>query len=297
MHLPFLKTVETNAEKGKRLEQAVKRIEGSIIQGSPVYLKGDFEIGLNKIVVVQGVKHEIDVWVKAHAQTGEEAIFIFECRNRKEKVNKNDIIVFSEKVRVTTASRGFFVGKAFTKDALAQIALNSRLQPLIAEEIDPSSLANSEIPFRVNVDEDQLYLGIETRENIPFKGASPNTPFVVDGKAIPLHIFIDEWRLRIRDLFPANELPTADYPFVCEISIPFEKGQVYLDGIELVRFVVTLQGVACVERAMIVSAFDIQSRGRTFSYAFASLLEFPGGASVSLTHFDMTISDDIKPAP
>jgi hypothetical protein len=65
---------------------------------------------------------------------------VFECKNWQDKVGKNDIIVFSEKVKATNAQRGFFVAKSFTKDAVAQAEKDPRLELLTAAELDPSSV-------------------------------------------------------------------------------------------------------------------------------------------------------------
>src|SRR5207302_1522136 len=93
----------TAAEKGDALEQAVRYIEGVIIGQFPGYSKDTFEIEGKKIVVVAGVRHEIDVYVRLRHGGGYDSVFVFECRNRQEKVSKNDIIVFIEKIRVTQA--------------------------------------------------------------------------------------------------------------------------------------------------------------------------------------------------
>ena len=155
----------TNLEKGNRLEEAVRRIETSIIQSALGYSEARFEIESKKIISVQGVRHEIDVWVTARIAAGYQSFFIFECRNREEKVSKNDIIVFSEKVRAANTAKGFFVAKAFTQDALAQVALDPRMETLVAEELDASSINFREVPFRTDFREDEAYVGVFTDAN------------------------------------------------------------------------------------------------------------------------------------
>jgi Restriction endonuclease len=130
----------TARQKGDTLENTVREIESTILHTAPGFSEGTFRIQSKRIVVSDGVRHEIDLYVTAALPTGYEAIFVFECKNWQDKVGKNDIIVFSEKVKATNAQRGFFVAKSFTKDAVAQAEKDPRLELLTAAELDPSSV-------------------------------------------------------------------------------------------------------------------------------------------------------------
>jgi hypothetical protein len=110
----------TPKEKGNALELAVHAIESAIIKASPSYQEKTFAIDSNKIVTVSGVRHEIDIWVSVDLGSGYTARFIFECKNQEERVGKNEIIVFAEKIKAVQAQSGFFVAKSFTADAEAQ---------------------------------------------------------------------------------------------------------------------------------------------------------------------------------
>ena len=112
--------------KGNILEQAVHAIESVIIANSPGASKDTFEIQGKKIITVGGVHHEIDIYVTLKHAAGYESVFIFDCRNREQKANKNDIIVFTEKIKVAGAQRGFFIAKAYSRDAKAQGTTVSR---------------------------------------------------------------------------------------------------------------------------------------------------------------------------
>uniref|UniRef100_UPI00286BF9C8 restriction endonuclease n=1 Tax=Methylibium sp. TaxID=2067992 RepID=UPI00286BF9C8 len=112
-------------EKGDSLEDAVRAIEDSILRSAPGFAHGTFRIEQKRIVQSAGVRHEVDLFVTASLATGYEATFIFECKNWQAKVGKNEIIVFSEKVATVGAQRGFFVARAFTRDARAQAAKDS----------------------------------------------------------------------------------------------------------------------------------------------------------------------------
>ena len=89
---------------------------------------------------MDGVHHEIDVYVKVGAANIYGAVFIFEGKNWESPVGKNEIIVFAEKIDATVAQRGYFVAKEFTKDARAQAAKDPRITLLYATEHDPTNV-------------------------------------------------------------------------------------------------------------------------------------------------------------
>jgi len=129
----------TSMEKGNALEDAVRAIETAIIPVSPGYAKGTFQIQGKRIFSSGNVRHEIDIHVTASLAVGYDAVFIFECKNWKSKVGKNELIVFSEKIAAAGAQRGFFVAPSFTKDAIAQAKKDSRVVLLISSYFEPAA--------------------------------------------------------------------------------------------------------------------------------------------------------------
>jgi len=124
-------------QKGDDLEKAVHAIEDTILKIAPGFAEGTFRIESKRIISLEGVRHEIDLFVTAALPNGYQAVFVFECKNWADKVGKNEVIVFSEKVKAATAQKGFFVARAFTKDAKAQAAKDPRIQLLTAAKADP----------------------------------------------------------------------------------------------------------------------------------------------------------------
>lgn len=114
-------------EKGHALEKAVHAIEQVILESSPMYSEHTFRIESRKIVRVDDVGHEIDLYVSVDPGGGYTSTFIFECKNWVERVGKNEIIVFSEKIAATRAQQGFFIAREFTRDAIAQAAKDPRI--------------------------------------------------------------------------------------------------------------------------------------------------------------------------
>jgi len=119
--------------RGSRLEEAVKAIESAIL-GKKGLKKDNLLIESNKVIVADGVKHEIDLYVQIQHGHGYDAVFIFECKDWSTSVGKNEIVSFSEKIKVTGASKGYFVATGFGRYALAQAKKDPKMVLLDAIE-------------------------------------------------------------------------------------------------------------------------------------------------------------------
>jgi hypothetical protein len=128
---------------GDSLEAALHTLEKAILAESPSLANSTFQFEPNKIIIVDGVRHEIDLRVTVDHGNGYTATFIFECKNWKKKIGKSHIIEFSEKVKVAPAQKGFFVAKSFTRYAKAQAARDPRIKLLNVEELDVAELPSS----------------------------------------------------------------------------------------------------------------------------------------------------------
>ena len=82
----------TPQQKGAHLEDAVRLIEQTILNSKPGLKESPFSIEINKIFVADGVRHEIDVYVEIDLGHGYKSIFIFESKNWKDSVGKNELI-------------------------------------------------------------------------------------------------------------------------------------------------------------------------------------------------------------
>ena len=65
-------------QKGDAFEDAVRAIETTILEAAPGYAEGTFRIQGKRLVISDGVKHEIDIYVTASLPHGYESVFIFE---------------------------------------------------------------------------------------------------------------------------------------------------------------------------------------------------------------------------
>ena len=134
-----LRTMATHQEKGNALEAAVLAVEELILRASPTVKEKAYRIESKKLINVGGVHHEIDLFVTFELGPGYNPVYIFECKNWKEAVGKNEIIIFAEKIAAAGAQRGFFVAKSFTADAVAQAEKEPRMELVVAAEHDPAS--------------------------------------------------------------------------------------------------------------------------------------------------------------
>ncbi|MDB9423857.1 hypothetical protein PN437_02780 [Microcystis aeruginosa CS-564/01] len=68
-------------QKGDDLERAVKLIEEAILKYSSTLDPDKFVVENKKIVIAEGVLHEIDLYVEVSVAQGYKSKFIFECKN------------------------------------------------------------------------------------------------------------------------------------------------------------------------------------------------------------------------
>jgi len=117
-----------NLLKGKALENAVSTIERFILLHTPEFTQSDIKFYKNKIFIIDGVKHEVDLYVEINPNTQYSSFFLFECKNWKKPIGKNEVISFSEKIKKIKAQKGIFVAKSFSKFAIAQAILDPRME-------------------------------------------------------------------------------------------------------------------------------------------------------------------------
>ena len=177
---------------------------------------------------------------------------------------------------------------AFTQDALAQMSLDSRVEKLVATELD---VPFRNAPYRTNFVEEEAYVGVGV---IP-GGAYPakfsmELPFAFRAERMPVGKFFGRWVKQCEDVFPAHILPGDEYPYAIESTLNFVRYEAFLEGVELTSVGFFVRGAVVVERATIVSAFDIASRGRTIRFEFNGPVVYPDGLVVGVGPIDMTLT-------
>ena len=267
--------MSTALDIGSALESAVCAIERTILQTAPGLAENTFTIESKKVVIVGGVRHEIDVYVAVEAARGYGSVFIFECKNLRAAVGKNDIIVFSEKIDALQAQRGYFVAKSFSRYAERQAERDPRVTLLFASEFAPE---DTPVPFDFHVAGMQTTHGDVEFQQRGAAGDSVHRPFDtsrvparVNGPDVDLGAYIDQWITDAAndDLrsFPSSALPEGMHEYVTNHSRQFGLGELVVDGVDMEAASLALRRTVRVSRPPVVSHFQIQGRGRSLSLA------------------------------
>ncbi len=271
----------TAKEKGNALELAVRAIEAAILRTSPMYNEKTFLIESKKIIRVGGVHHELDIWVQVSVGPGYDAIFIFECKNWQAKISKDEIVVFTEKIQAARAQTGFFVGRSFTRDAVAQAAKEPRIEVLCASELP---LNHVPVPLGFHgVQQEHVSAEVDLKAENPteatvgavdFASANPT----IDGEPIDLNRDIANWineTAQERTNAFRSEAMTEDLHCLQFSSArEFRDRQFIVSGQRILQMSLTGEVGVRVFRAKVVSHFEVQNRGRAVSV----LVEMPNAS-------------------
>ena len=264
--------MDTSQDKGDALENAVAAIEEVILQSSagtgrkPIVEK-------KKIIIVNEVRHEIDVYVTADLGPGYKPIFIFECKNWKEAVGKNEIIIFSEKIDVSRATSGCFVAKSYTSDAVNQAKQDPRITLLLASEYDAQNEAEAFQFFTRSPEMAQLDVTM-------FKRGSAG----LDQKPISLEASLEylgqpvnsRAQLNIRSMKVCNDdlmaffeepVPAGIYHHIVNGELNFGPGQLFVNHEEVEKLAFHVEYKVTVTQVPVVSHFEVKSRGRCITFA------------------------------
>lgn len=259
-------TLDTN-EVGKALEQATRLIEESILSDIRRKDIGTITIENNKLFNINGVRHEIDVYVSIDMKIGTSLTYIFECRNRKNSVSKNDIIGFNKKIDIANAQKGYFIAKKFGKDSINQAKEYSRIKLLkVTSGIYQTS------PFRYNY---ALNINpfIETIPDYKFEG-NINLPVVLDnGETYTLGTLIKENLKEIRSHRPGNSkylksFKTTENGDQNDLTILYLYPNASLNDIPLKKLILKIETSFKWEYAQIIYDFSIQEKGKYIKVKF-----------------------------
>jgi hypothetical protein len=294
--MPFMgnKQNKTPIEKGNDLELAVGAIERVILDLEPTAKDKKFTFEFKKLFIVQGVKHEIDIYVTVEFAAGYQGKFGFECKNWAKPVNKNEIMIFSGKIQVLGLSHGYFVAPSFTEDARAQAKLDNRLTLLTVTKHDPlllTEFASYLVRHRYENFGADIYRRDGRPLQVPTENVQPQIRY--QGKIIGLEELAREWvrldlREKLRD-FAANQ-SEGDYPFAIDFVREFPPGEMEIEGQDVEKMHFRGDGTASIYRQAITSSFEIESRGRIISYAPS---EVPG-MSLGPSHIIFVYGDQAK---
>jgi hypothetical protein len=259
-------------EKGDALEVAVSAIEHAILSNSPS-LSGAPLFERKKRVNCDGVHHEIDLYLTIDSGAGYKATFIFECKNWQEAVGKNEIIVFARKIHDVSAQLGYFIAKSFTADAVAAAAQDKRIVLYIAIEHDPSNEAVEfymRIPVMTCLNASFAAFGTSGKEYKATEVGGVEATYL--GKIVKLKDLIEVWSMQACEeefaAFFDEAVPEGVYsrPPVLKTR-GFPPDEFVIEGKSIQSAVFYIEYLFKVARSPLVSHFEIQTRGRCYSFA------------------------------
>ncbi len=275
-------TVPTPAEIGDALHDAVRAIELHILATSPSLKESTFVFEDKKVVIVGGVRHEIDIFVTIQAAPGYSSVHIFECKNWKKSVGKTEILDFSAKISDVNAAHGYFVAKSFTRYARAQAKQDGRMTLLIATKHDPTGFpipndlhSIAIVPYP-NVNASFYRRGRSSEQLLPFAVDSAHPK--LHGAEINFLQYLTDWAQQAiaEDslAFPSGKLGAGSYDREACSTRKFAIGEFLLNDADVEMAVIFAPYRVTVYRPPIISVFDVESRGRFL--AFADIV-FPKG--------------------
>jgi hypothetical protein len=233
-----------------------------------------FVIEPNRTVTENGVRHEIDVFVEVAMANGYKAVFIFECKNRQVAVSKNDVIVFSEKIRAVSAATGFFVAKRFGNPARAQAEQDQRITLLeVTETSHPNIqvLPHFHYQFRKDVKSAVRLIRRGAPEDAPVNPLDAQKTCQVYGKEIILGEFAQRLVTQAMESRERDWNTTflhGSYERTAELTERFDSGQLIVDDVDIGCIEIQTAYTAIVSQPRIVSYFDVKTRGRAVTIDF-----------------------------
>jgi hypothetical protein len=260
----------TPNEKGDALEAAVHAIEALILRNSPI--PPVFE--RRKIIEIDGVHHEIDLFVTLDVGASYKSIFIFECKNWAKPVGKNEVIIFSSKISDSGASKGFIVAREFTADAEAAVARDPRIIRMLAREFDPNTNIAPIVFYARFPEMTSLSVSFKPFGTIdsPQTRSFEDTEAKYKGERVNLKDRIVQWSLEACDAdlmqFFDLQVPEGIYPRgPVEHVKPFARDELFLDNLEIQHVKLEVGYQVEVVKNKIEWDYEVESRGRYFAFA------------------------------
>lgn len=259
--------------KGRELEEALRFIQETILRNDPKFKGIAFSAEPNKIIIVSGVRHEIDLLVRTLPGSQYEAAWLFECKNQQDPVGKDQIMLLAAKVNALGANRGILVANQLTRDAQAQIKLESRLRFVSFTQ-----------DFLGSFDDSQLLHVVQKPQSIKIhfkeRGVPPVDPpamiawkevkFCLNGKKISFAEFVkphvDQIGASVREEFQHSPRPNGEYVDGQAVEIRFDPEEFTMDGIDAEYMIIEVRFDITVRRQKVISKFELEGQGRSYSF-------------------------------
>ncbi|MEJ1242128.1 hypothetical protein WBG78_28530 [Chryseolinea sp. T2] len=279
--------VEKMTFNGPALERAIELIERQIVDKIGKSNIGEVSIETRKTIHYKGSNHEIDIFVTVNLNIGVPHIYIFEAKNRQDKTDKNDIIIFEDKIDAANAQQGFFVSREYTSGAVGRAKESPRMTLLTVEEtteLKPDELMNMQ--YLIRGDSKVTFVVFPTTEQ-----ALDNSQIITltDGRNISLNDLVSEKYHGFHNKIPGNEEGNDVREVVkalnCEV-IRFEVVKPKIDGVQYDYLGVDIYTPLSSQYPTLVYDFKVQERGRYFK------IQSKDSSGKKLIEFEITKIDD-----
>lgn len=242
------------------------------MRSDPEVVGKRFEIEANKIVTVDDVRHEIDVYVKTALGSPYEATWIFECKNWKEPAGKNEVALLAHKVQALGAARGYLVAGQLGKYGRAELKRTDRVDFIPCTDQVLSPFNNLQLI-------DTVHAMSLAQVSIKQRGVPPKVPpeklnyknvrCRCEGKPQTLTTFLEP---HIRESLAEDARRNADkyrqpgkYRGEAAFELVGEPGELVINDLDVERMVVGLEFEVHTRRRKVQSKFEFEGRGRVFS--------------------------------
>lgn len=258
-----------NLEKGNELERAIGSIESLILQKNPNLMNNPFIIENKKTVIIDEVRHEIDWYIEIDLGNGYKSIFLFECKNWDKPVGKNEIIIFSEVINTTQATKGYFVAKEFGKYAIAQSKKDSRIELLKVTDSLVEFIDFPHFHYVAPILESVAVIFDFGKASGKVESLEVNS-IVYNGVSIEFHDFAEIFGKLIMNNRVNNEstasMPDNSYFYKEEDVFNFDDNVLVVNDEIVNKLKININFTLIVKKPKIITKFDVEKRGRVIEY-------------------------------
>ena len=275
--------------KGNYLEDAVEKIQTTIIKTNPSLKTSKFTIERKKLIFPGGVRREIDLFVEVDPGNDMESIFLFECKNWENTVDPNSITIFNTKIEETNATKGFFIAKSFSKYAKLEAAKYPRVTLLTADDnfIDTVPFPETHMTYH---DKSKRKIEVEIVQRSVQKNESkskvekfdPKKVFFEGKEITAKNFFMNLCEVAIDEKMKTEQTQFLDegcYPYSHKKKFEFETGKLEINTWDIEKILLEVNFEVQIIKPVIVSKFDIESKGRYLQQEFIT----PDGGKLNTT--------------
>lgn len=258
--------------KGRELEYALRRIEESVLAHNPDLAGAKARIEQNKIIIVDGVRHEVDIWVVLNEGTNYSTTHILECKNWRDPVGTEEIGKLAIKRSEVGAHTASLIGTGFTDDA-KRLALKHGIKLSVARDFRFLDVAAPFVSHKIEGGAVSITYA-HSSPAAPANLSYDNTQTEIDGKAVNLAAILDALiASHLQETTRADPRYKLSGPHSGTTNFRHlpRPGSLFIDGFEVAIVAAQITYTAEIQYPTVVTRFSIEGRGGFFK------LQYPPG--------------------